>query len=119
MRLLDALPDLPETLAGGGVEGGRLRAGVEPEKARPSEMPGLGPFVLASYTQGKRVVLTRNPRYWRRDAGGAALPHVDRLTLEIVPDRNAEALRLISGQVDLLQDQIRAEDYREGEGGGG
>ena len=42
-----------------------------------------------------------------------ALPYVDRLTLEIVPDRNAEAVRLVSGQVDVLQDQIRADDYRE------
>ena len=29
-----------------------------------------------------------------------ALPYLDRLTLEIVPDQNAEALRLVSGQVD-------------------
>jgi len=112
MRLLDALPIYPKhALEAAWKSGGFAQAWSL--KIAPSEMPGLGPFVLASYTPGQRVVLTRNPRYWRRDASGAALPHIDRLTLEIVPDRNAEALRLVSGQVDVLQDQIRAEDYRE------
>ena len=112
MRLLDALPIYPKHSLEAAWKAGSF-AQAWSLKATPSEMPGLGPFVLASYTAGPRVVLTKNPRYWRRDAAGAALPHVDRLTLEIVPDRNAEALRLISGQVDLLQDQIRADDYRE------
>jgi peptide/nickel transport system substrate-binding protein len=40
------------------------------------------------------------------------LPYLDRLTLEIVPDQNAELLRLTSGQVDLLQNELRPEDYR-------
>jgi peptide/nickel transport system substrate-binding protein len=40
------------------------------------------------------------------------LPYLDRLTLEIVPDQNAELLRLTSGQVDVLQGELRPEDYR-------
>ena len=112
VRLLDALPIYPKHALEAAWKAGSF-AQAWGLKAAPAEMPGLGPFVLESYTPGQRVVLARNPRYWRRDAGGAALPYVDRLTLEIVPDRNAEALRLVSGQVDLLQDQIRADDYRE------
>jgi len=31
----------------------------------PADVVGLGPFVFASYEPGQRVVLERNPRYWR------------------------------------------------------
>ena len=112
VRLLDALPIYPRHALEAALEGGTF-AEAWGLKTPPADMPCLGPFVLRSYTPGQRVVLDRNPRYWRRDASGMALPYLDRLTLEIVPDRNAEALRLVSGQVDVLQDQIRADDYRD------
>ena len=56
--------------------------------------PGLGPFVVARYEPGQRVVLARNPHYWRSDAAGAKLPYLDGLVLEIVPSQDAELLRL-------------------------
>ena len=74
-------------------------------------MVGLGPFVFASYEPGQRVVLERNPHYWRKAPDGTPLPYLDRIVLEVVPDQNAELLRLQSGQSDLPQDAIRSEDY--------
>ena len=38
------------------------------------------------------------------------LPYLDQVILEIVPDQNAELVRLQSGQIDMLQQQVRAED---------
>jgi peptide/nickel transport system substrate-binding protein len=55
-------------------------------------------------------VFDRNPRYWKKDAAGIQLPYADQVVLEIVPDQNAELVRLQAGQVDLLQQQIRPED---------
>jgi peptide/nickel transport system substrate-binding protein len=73
---------------------------------------GLGPFVLANHTSGQRLVLTRNPHYWRRDAEGVQLPYLDTLTLLVVPDTNTEALRLQSGEADLMTNaDILPEDY--------
>jgi len=77
----------------------------------PSELAGLGPFVLKEYTPGQRLVFDRNPRYWRKAPGGATLPYVDRVVLEIVPDQNAELLRLQSGATDMSQDALRPDDY--------
>jgi peptide/nickel transport system substrate-binding protein len=77
----------------------------------PSELAGLGPFVLKEYTPGQRLVFDRNPRYWRKAPNGDALPYVDRVVLEIVPDQNAELLRLQSGATDLTQDALRPDDY--------
>ena len=52
----------------------------------------------------------RNPRYWKKDAAGIQLPYLDQVVLEIVPDQNAELVRLQSGQFDMLQQQVRPED---------
>ena len=52
----------------------------------------------------------RNPRYWKKDAAGIQLPYLDQVILEIVPDQNAELVRLQSGQFDMLQQQVRPED---------
>jgi peptide/nickel transport system substrate-binding protein len=78
--------------------------------APASEFVTLGAFVLRNYTQGQRMVFDRNPRYWKKDATGVQLPYLDQVILEIVPDQNAELVRLQAGQVDTLQQQIRPED---------
>ena len=59
-----------------------------------AELAGLGPFVLREYQPGQRVILERNPRYWRTAPDGTPLPYLDRIVLEIVPEQNAELLRL-------------------------
>ncbi len=76
----------------------------------PADLVSLGPFKLSSYLPGQRLVFERNPRYWRKDAAGIQLPYLDSVILEIVPDQNAELVRLQSGQLDTLQQQVRPED---------
>ena len=66
--------------------------------------------MLKSYEAGQRMVFDRNPRYWKKDAAGLQLPYADQVILEVVPDQNAELVRLQSGQIDMLQQQIRPED---------
>ena len=76
----------------------------------PADLVSIGPFKLTSYAPGQRLVFDRNPRYWKKDAAGVQLPYLDQVVLEVVPDQNAELVRLQSGQFDLLQQQIRTED---------
>ena len=76
----------------------------------PADLLSIGPFKLTSYSPGQRLVFDRNPRYWKKDAAGTPLPYLDQVILEIVPDQNAELVRLQSGQFDTLQQQIRPED---------
>ena len=76
----------------------------------PSDLAVMGPFMLRSYEAGQRLIFDRNPRYWKKDAAGLQLPYLDQVVLEVVPDQNAELLRLQSGQIDMLQAQIRPED---------
>ena len=76
----------------------------------PSDLVALGAFTLKTYAAGQRLVFDRNPRYWKKDAAGVQLPYLDQVILEIVPDQNAELVRMQSGQFDVLQQSIRAED---------
>jgi len=110
IRLLDNLPILPRHKLEAALNAGALAKAWD-LATPPAEIVGLGPFVLKAYQPGQRLVFERNPRYWRADARGRRLPALDRLTLEIVPDQNAELLALQTGQIDFMQSEVRPEDY--------
>ncbi len=107
-RLLDMLPIIPRHALEASLADGTFAQACGTRNPCPS----LGPFVVSRYDPGQRIVFANNAYYWRLDEGGRRLPYLDGLTLEIVPDQNAELLRLTSGQVDVLQSEPRAEDYR-------
>lgn len=110
LRLLDNLPILPRHRLEAALAEGRFADAWSP--SRPlEEIAGLGPFVLAEHVSGQRMVLTRNPHYFRRDANGVQLPYLDRLILAVVPEQTAEALRLEGGETDLMYSgELRAQD---------
>ena len=110
IRLLDNLTIYPKHKLQPALAAGKLAASW-PMSTPPADMAGTGPFVLREYQPGQRVVLDRNPRYWRKAPDGTALPYLDRLVLEVVPDPATELLRLQSGEIDLIQDAIRHEDF--------
>jgi peptide/nickel transport system substrate-binding protein len=110
LRLLDNLPIYPRHRLGTALADGSFAKAWGPQTP-PSEMAGLGAFVLTRYDPGERLAFARNPHYWRRDAAGRQLPYLDRLTLEIVTDQNAELLRMRAGQLDVMQAELRPEDY--------
>ncbi|MDP6610212.1 MAG: ABC transporter substrate-binding protein [Vicinamibacterales bacterium] len=110
MRLLDNLTILPSHLLEPKLREGSLASAWGLTTA-PSELAGLGPFVLSQYIPGQRLIFTPNPEYWRTDEAGRPLPYLSRLTLEIVPDQNAEILRLEAGEIDFTTTEVRPEDY--------
>jgi peptide/nickel transport system substrate-binding protein len=110
LRLLANLPILPKHKLAPALASGALGAAWN-LATPPAEVVGLGPFVLAEYRPGQRLVFERNPHYWRRDAEGVALPYLDRLTVDIVPDQNAELLRLQTGQLDVTSSEVAPDAY--------
>ncbi len=63
----------------------------------------LGPYFIAERKPGQYIQLSRNPRYWKRDARGRALPYLDGIRLEIQPNRQLEVLKLVRGEIHLIQ----------------
>ncbi len=110
LRLLDSLPILPRHKLEAALTAGTFASAWGMDTA-PADLAGTGPFILREYVPRQRVVLDRNPNYWRRAAGGEALPYLDRIVLELVPEQNSELLRLQTGALDLTQAELRPEDY--------
>ena len=74
------------------------------------EIAVLGPFDLYEYKAGNYVLLERNPHYWRHDAAGRQLPYIQTVRLDIQSNRDAEMLRLVRGEIDLIN-SLDAEYY--------
>jgi peptide/nickel transport system substrate-binding protein len=109
LRIVDGLPILPRHKLAAALAAGTLRE-TWGRSAPPSDVVGLGPFVLAENTPGQALRFTRNPHYWATDDRGRALPYLDEVDVEIVPSQDAEMLRLESGDLDVPTDFIRPED---------
>jgi peptide/nickel transport system substrate-binding protein len=78
--------------------------------APPASVVSSGPFLVASAAAAERIVLKRNPYYWKRDAQGTQLPYLDELTVEVVPDANQARVGLNQATIDIV-DRIRPTDY--------
>jgi len=109
LRMLDSVPILPKKVLLKAYQDGRL-AEAWGAGARPEDVVGLGAFRLKEYQRGIKVVLERNPYYWKKDRTGQILPYLDAITYLIIPDLNAQALRFGQGDLDLIN-QINPENY--------
>jgi len=71
-------------------------------RASNKEFAVLGPFMIAEHKAGSRVLLKRNPNYWKKDAQGRQLPYLDSIRLDIQANRDVEVLRFRRGELDLI-----------------
>ncbi len=69
-------------------------------KAFAEKPIGTGPFVLTDWKKGSSMTLKRNPNYWNKGDDGAALPYLDEINFQIIPDDNTRILKLQSGELD-------------------
>ncbi len=109
LRMLDSVPILPKSVLSQAYQEGRFATAWGPT-VNPADVVGLGAFRLKEYQRGIRIVLERNPYYWKRDRSGQALPYLDTITFLIVPDLNAEALRFRQGELDMVN-LLNPENY--------
>jgi peptide/nickel transport system substrate-binding protein len=109
IRILDNLVIYPRHKLEAALRAGKFND-AWPATTPPGDLAGLGPFVLVEYVAGQRLVYDRNPNYWRRDERGEPLPYLDRIVIQIVPQQDAELVRLQSGQTDVMQQELRAQD---------
>lgn len=108
-RLFDGLAILPRHLLEKSYNDGKLAQSWT--LATPaSQWAGLGPFRLKEYVAGQKLVLERNPYYWKQDAQGNRLPYLDELVFLFVPNADAQVLRFQSGETDLIS-RLGAENY--------
>ncbi|MEV0390590.1 ABC transporter substrate-binding protein [Nonomuraea sp. NPDC050643] len=72
-------------------------ASLNDPKAASLKPVGTGPFLFKEYVPDNRMVVTRNPRYWRQ-----GLPYLDEVEFRILPDSQTRAQTLEAGGVDAI-----------------
>jgi peptide/nickel transport system substrate-binding protein len=102
LRVFDGLAILPRHLLAEPYEQGRL-AEIWGAAAAPAEIAGLGAFRLRDYRSGERLVLERNPHYWKLDGRGGRLPYLDELVLLFVASEDAQVIRFKAGETDVIE----------------
>lgn len=74
----------------------------------PSVIVGSGPFRLFRYDPGERIILERNPYYWKKDACGNRLPYLDKVFFVVVPNAETTLLKFLEKEIDYYS--LRPED---------
>ena len=72
---------------------------------------GLGPFQFKALVPGQKLVLSRNPHYWKTDKQGARLPYLEELVFMILPNQDQIQLKIENNEIDTYQN-IRAGDVQ-------
>jgi peptide/nickel transport system substrate-binding protein len=75
----------------------------------PEEIVGTGAFLLEKYVPGQRIVLKRNPHYWKKDRDGDSLPYLERIIYLIVQSQDVELLKFQRGEIDFYV--LRGSDF--------
>jgi peptide/nickel transport system substrate-binding protein len=69
---------------------------------QPTKIIVNGPYKIESYLTGERVILRRNPYYWRTDEQGKSLPYIERINWQIISSSDNELVRYRSGELDCI-----------------
>ena len=101
-RLFDGLAMMPRHLLQAPYREGKL-AQMWATSSAPKDMAGLGPFRLKEYVPGQRMVLEKNPNYWKNDAHGNRLPYLAELTFVFVPNEDAQVLKFQSKETQIIE----------------
>ncbi len=73
------------------------------------QIVGTGPFVLDQYIVDQKVVLKKNPNYWKEDRWGNKLPYFDYLEYLVVKDDQVANAKFQAGEIDYRS--IEATDF--------
>ncbi len=108
-RLFDSLAIMPRHLLEQSYKDGKF-AQAWTLTTTPTQIAGMGPFRLKEYVAGQKIVLERNPHYWKADRNKNRLPYLDELTFLFVGNEDAQVIRFQAGDTDLIS-RMSAENY--------
>ncbi|MEC9488166.1 MAG: ABC transporter substrate-binding protein [Halanaerobium sp.] len=75
----------------------------------PTKIIGTGPYPLAQYRPGERLIHLRNNLYWNINRDGKNLPYITRWVKQIVESLDTQMLKFEAGETHWVT--IKNEDY--------
>ena len=109
-RIFDSVAMLPRHLLEKNYRDGTL-AQAWTLATSPNGIAGMGPFRVKQYLPGQRIVLERNPYYWRTDRNNNRLPYLNALIFLFVGNEDAQVIRFQAGETDVIS-RLSADSYR-------
>jgi peptide/nickel transport system substrate-binding protein len=59
---------------------------------------GTGPFKMTSYERDSKIVLEKNPTYWKK-----GFPKLDKVTFRVIPESSTRLAELQTGNIDIMK----------------
>ena len=100
-RIFDSLAILPRHLLQQAYEQGSFREAWN-LTASTDAIAGLGAFRLKQYVPAQRVVLERNPFYWKVDRNRHRLPYLNEIAFLFVGTEDAQVIRFAAHETDII-----------------
>jgi peptide/nickel transport system substrate-binding protein len=70
-----------------------------------SEIIGNGMYRLQKHTPNQRIILEKNPYYWRKDEAGNSQPYIENVFWQVIENSDNQLLNFRSGQLDTMEVQ--------------
>jgi peptide/nickel transport system substrate-binding protein len=67
----------------------------------PKEIVVPGAYMIESYRTGERVILKKNPYYWKTDEQDNPQPYIPRIAIAIVENTDTDLLQFRTGGLDI------------------
>jgi peptide/nickel transport system substrate-binding protein len=108
-RIFDGLAMLPRHLLDQGYKEAKF-AQTWTLGTTPNQIAGMGAFRVKEYVPGQKVVLERNPYYWKADHNRNRLPYLDEVVFLFVGNEDAQVIRFQAGDTGVIN-RLSAENY--------
>ncbi|MGD1711843.1 ABC transporter substrate-binding protein [Dapis sp. BLCC M172] len=67
-----------------------------------TEIVGNGMYRIKSYAPNQRIILEKNPFYWRKDNQGNNLPYIENIVWQVIENTDNQLLNFRSGELDTI-----------------
>ncbi|KJE34639.1 ABC transporter substrate-binding protein [Thalassospira sp. HJ] len=79
----------------------------DPTRWDNPDVPTLNAWVLTGvYGEDDPLIAKRNPYYWKIDPAGRQLPYIDRVSMTLVPSKDAASDAAIAGKVNMQERHV-------------
>ena len=63
---------------------------------------GTGPFQFQFWENNVKLILKKNPLFYKYDRKGVRLPYLDYVAVNFLPEKHSEFLKLVHGKIDMM-----------------
>ena len=75
------------------------------------DLPVVHPWILSKESSDTKMVMVRNPYYFKVDPEGNQLPYLDKVEFNLVQERQMTIMKAVAGEIDMQTRHLSLADY--------